>query len=238
MGLNPTEYVEFYTPRAGEERQCGGRAHAGRPVDSGMDTPPSGAGSRSCAARPLSRWTRPAQPYHCTRLWMRGPCNGGPTKRLKACGATCLAASRYLWRAVRPRMATCGSAGAAVRRSQPRCGDCRNGGRCMCGSRPRQQNAVPWTSEGGSAGAPGRCGGGSGGPACRPTPPQTPAPPEARKGRSRRAGTASPELSGRLEAPPRPAHVAISRAWGNARATRGARPAGSAARRRTVPRPT
>ena len=56
--------------------------------------------------RPLSRWTRPAQPYHCTRLWMRGPCNGGPTKLLKACGATRLAASRYLWRAVRPRMAT------------------------------------------------------------------------------------------------------------------------------------
>ena len=48
-----------------------------------------GAGSRSCAARPLSRWT----------IWMRGPCNGGPTKRLKACGATRLAASRYLWRA-------------------------------------------------------------------------------------------------------------------------------------------
>ena len=67
----------------------------------------------SCAARPLSRWTRP-----CTRLWMRGPCNGGPAKRLKACGATRLAASRYLWRAVRPRMATC------RRPSRKRCCSC------------------------------------------------------------------------------------------------------------------
>ena len=99
-----------------------------RPANSKWPRPPrggamlcsariGGAGSRSCAARPLSRWTRPAQPYHCTRLWMRGPCNG-PTKRLKACGATRLAASRYLWRAVRPRMATC------WRPSRKRCCSC------------------------------------------------------------------------------------------------------------------
>ena len=100
-----------------------------RPANSKWPRPPrggamlcsariGGAGSRSCAARPLSRWTRPAQPYHCTRLWMRGPCNGGPTKRLKACGATRLAASRSLWRAARPRMATC------WRPSRKRCCSC------------------------------------------------------------------------------------------------------------------
>ena len=48
---------------------------------------------------------------------MRGPCNG-PTKRLTARGATRLAASRYLWRAVRPRMATC------WRPSRKRCCSC------------------------------------------------------------------------------------------------------------------
>ena len=284
-----------------------------RPANSTWPRPPrggamlcsariGGAGSRSCAARPLSRWTRPAQPYHCTRLWMRGPCNGGPTRRLKACGATRLAASRYLWRAARPRMATC------WRPSRKRC--------CSCTAEPAslrrlQERRTLQVREPTSPAEcrtldqrrwrPGRCGGCSGGPACRPTPPQTPAPQEARRGRSRRAGsagkrsrppgpterrraarpfpshargrlgarvaqeslhaavasrpnprcpegradrrpdrgTARPELSGRLEAlPPRPAHVAISRAWGNARATRGAGQAGRAARRGAVPRPT
>ena len=89
-----------------------------RPANSKWPRPLRG-GAMLCSARVGGAGSRrPAQPYHCTRLWTRGPCNGGPTKRLKACGATRLAASRYLWRAVRPRMATC------WRPSRKRCCNC------------------------------------------------------------------------------------------------------------------
>ena len=337
MGLNPTENVEFYTYRAGEERPCGGRAHAGRPVGSGTDTPPSSVEGVAPAS-----WTRRGPPQHlpaqnAPRSWLFVPL------LLDTAGQLHVAASAA-WRSHAVLGAHWGSWLAQLRGAPPVALDQARAAvsvhqaldarpvqwwphkafegmrgdapcslpllvaRCQAPDgyllAPFQEALlqlyggaslaaeIAGTADAASAGADLASRMPCPGPAAlAPRDDAAAAPPEARRGRSRRAGsagkrsrppgpterrraarpspshargrlgarvaqeslhaavasrpnarcpegradrrpdrgTARPELSGRLEAlPSRPAHVAISRAWGNARATRGAGQAGRA----------
>ena len=125
MGLNPTENVEFYTPRAGEERLCGGRAHAGGPVGSGTDTPPSPVAGGAPAS-----WTRRGPPQHlpaqnAPRSWLFVPL------LLDAAGQLQVAASAA-WRSHAVLGAHWGSCASHARRAP-----------CRAGPGPRSRITAP-----------------------------------------------------------------------------------------------